>query len=105
MFGRLVTIRLKVDSAEELVRINNEIIVPLLRTLSGFRDESIYIAPCGSKAIAKTTWITKQDAQKYERFCHSEIFAALANVIEGKPLIEGFEFAGASFQKTLAKAA
>ena len=31
MFGRLVTIKLKVDSAEELARINQNTIIPLLR--------------------------------------------------------------------------
>lgn len=105
MFGRLVTITLKADSAEELVRINNNIIVPLLRMQTGFRDESLYIAPCGSQAIAKTTWATKAAAESYDRLCHAEIVRALASVIEGKPMMEGFEFAGATFQEVFAKAA
>ena len=105
MFGRLVTIKLKVDSAEELVRINNDTIVPLLRKQRGFRGESLHIAPCGSEAIAKTTWTTKEDAHSYDRLCSGEIRMALAPVVEGKPMMEGFEFADAAFQKQFAKAA
>jgi hypothetical protein len=105
MFGRLVTIKLKVDAADELVRINKNTILPLLRAQKGFRDESLYIAPCGSKAIAKTTWATKADAESYDRLCRSEILMTLASVVEGKPLMEGFEFAGAAFQKAFSKAA
>jgi hypothetical protein len=105
MFGRLVTIKLKVDSAEELARINKNTIVPLLRKQTGFRDESLHIAACGSEAIAKTSWATKEDADSYDRLCYAEIMLALENVVEGRPMVEGFEFAGAAFQRALAKAA
>ena len=105
MFGRLVTIKLKVDSVDQLLRINKNTIVPLLRAQKGFRDESLYIAPSGLQAIAKTTWATKADAESYGRLCYAEILIALASVVEGRPLMEGFESAGASFQETCAKAA
>lgn len=105
MFGRLFTINLKVNSAEELMRINQNTIVPLLHKQSGFRDESLHIAPCGLRAISRTTWTTKAGADTYDRLCRAEILMALATVVEGKPLMEGFEFAGASFQKAFAKAA
>lgn len=105
MFGRLVTIKLKVDSAEELARINKNTIVPLLQKQTGLRHESLHIAPCGSEAIAKTWWATKEDAESYDRVCYAEILIALANVVEGRPMMEGFELAGAAFEKALAKAA
>lgn len=105
MFGRLVTIKLKVGSAEELVRINNNTIVPFLLKQTGFRDESLYIAPCGSEAIAKTTWTTKADAERYERTFRVEIVTALADVVEGKPMMEGFEFSGVAFENSFVKAA
>ena len=54
MFGRLVTIKLKVNSAGELAHINRTTIVPLLHAQEGFRGESLYIAPWGSEAIAKS---------------------------------------------------
>ena len=105
MFGRLVTIKLKVNSAGELARINKTTIVPLLHAQKGFRDESLYIAPWGSEAIAKSSWDTKQDAEAYDRVCYPRILMALARVIDGKPIVETFEFVGSAFQQTLAKAA
>ena len=105
MFGRLVTLKLKLNSDQELARINKNTIVPLLRQQKGLRDESLHIAPCGSEAIAKTSWDTKENVEAYDRLCYPEILIALANVIEGKPMVEGFEFAGAAFQKAFTKAA
>ncbi|HSB26318.1 MAG TPA: hypothetical protein VLE19_00625 [Pyrinomonadaceae bacterium] len=105
MFGRLVTIKLKVDSVEELARIYQNAIIPLLRKQNGFLDESLHIATCGSEAIAKTSWATKEDAKVYERLWRAEILIALANVVEGRPMMEGFECDGSTFQNALAKAA
>ena len=105
MFGRLVTIKLKADSAGELARINKETIVPLLHEQKGFRDESLYIAPWGSEAIAKSSWDSKEDAEAYDRMCYPKILMALATVIDGKPMVETFEFVGSWFQEAIAKAA
>ena len=105
MFGRLVTIKLKVNSAGELARINKQTIVPLLREQKGFRDESLYIAPWGSEAIAKSSWDTKEDAEAYDRMCYPRILMALSPVIDGKPMVESFEFVGVAFEKSIAKAA
>ena len=46
-----------------------------------------------------------KDADAYDRLWYPEILIALANVVEGRPMMEGFEFAGAAFQKAIAKAA
>lgn len=105
MFGRLVTIKLKVNSAGELARINKKTIVPLLHEQKGFRDESLYIARWGSEAIAKSSWDTKEDAEAYDRMCYPRILMALSPVIDGKPMVESFEFVGAAFEKSIAKAA
>lgn len=105
MFGRLVTLKLKVNSAGELARINKKTIIPLLRKQKGFLDESLYIAPWGSEAIAKTSWHTKEDAEVYDRVCYPEVLLALSSVVEGRPIVESFEFVGAAFKKAAAKAA
>ncbi len=105
MFGRLVTIKLKADSAEELARINQKTIVPLLHAQKGFRDESLYIAPWGSEAIAKSLWDTKEDAEAYDRMCYPRILMALSRVVDGKPIVETYEFVGSAFPQEIAKAA
>lgn len=105
MVGRLVSIKLKVNSAGELARINRKTIVPLLHAQQGFRDESLYIAPWGSEAIAKSLWDTKEDAEAYDRMCYPRILMALSRVVDGKPIVETFEFVGSAFPQAIAKAA
>ena len=105
MFGRLVTIKLKVNLAGELARINRTTIVPLLHAQKGFRGESLYIAPWGSEAIAKSWWDTKEDAEAYDLTCYPRIMMALSPVFDGKPTVETFEFVGSAFPPAMAKAA
>ncbi len=105
MFGRLVTIKLKLNSAGELAHINKTTIVPLLHEQNGFRDESLYIAPGGSEAIAKSYWDTKEDAESYDRTCYPRILMVLSPVVDGKPVVETFEFVGSEFQQVIAMAA
>ena len=105
MFGRLVTIKLKVNSAGELARINLTTIVPLLHAQKGFRGESLYVAPWGLEAIAKSSWDTKENAEAYNLVCYPRILMALALVVDGKPTVETYEFVGSGFQQAMAKAA
>ena len=104
MFRRPITIKVEVDATEGLTSIDNTI-GPLLRKQKGYRNKSLHIVLSGSEAIANTSWATKEDAVSYDGICYAELPSALANVIEGRPLMESFELAGATFQKALAKAA
>ena len=63
MFGRQLTLKLKANSATELIRINAAEILPILRKQKGFRDEMTFIAPERSEAIASSFWDTKADAE------------------------------------------
>ena len=67
MFGRQITMKLKANSAKELTRINENEIIPLLRKHKGFRDETTFIAPERSEAIANSFWDSKEDADAYSR--------------------------------------
>jgi heme-degrading monooxygenase HmoA len=104
MFGRHVTMKLKVNSAGELTRIYENKIIPLLRKQKGFRDESLFVAPEGSKAIATSSWDTKEDAKAFHTAGYPEALKALSNVVKGTPIVESFEFAESS-QKAAAKTA
>jgi len=105
MFGRHVTMKLKVNSAGELARINDNEIIPLLRKQKGFRDESLFISPGRSEAIANSFWDTKEDAEAYNRAGYPEVLKALSNVVQGTPIVESFEFAESTLQKAAAKTA
>ena len=99
MFGRQVTLKLKTNSAAELTRIVDAEVLPILRKQKGFRDETTFIAPERSEAIANSFWDTKADAEAYDRTAYSEVLKTLANVIDGTPMVKTFEFAHSTFQQ------
>ena len=102
MFGRQVTMKLKANSAKELTRINDSEIIPMLRKHKGFRDETTFIAPERSEAVANSFWDSKEDAEAYSRAGYSEVLKTLSNVLEGTPTIKTFEFANSTFHQTAA---
>ena len=105
MFGRQVTMKLKPNSAPELSRIADNEIIPILRKQKGFRDETTFIAPDRSEAIANSFWDTKEDAEAYNRTGYPEVLKTLTSVIEGTPTVKTFEFATSTFHKTAVAAA
>ena len=102
MFGRQITMKLKANSAKELTRINDNEIVPMLRKHKGFRDETTFIAPERSEAIANSFWDSKEDAEAYSRVGYPEVLKTLSNVLDGTPTIKTFEFANSTFHQTAA---
>ena len=103
MFGRQVTLKLKgTNSPTELNRIAETEILPILRKQKGFRDETTFIAPERSEAIASSFWETKEDAEAYNLTGYPEVLKTLSNVIDGAPTVKTFEFANSTFHKTAA---
>jgi len=100
MFGRQITMKLKANSAKELTRINDNEIIPMLRKHKGFRDETTFIAPERSEAIANSFWDSKEDAEAYSRVGYPEVLKTLSNVLDGTPTIKTFEFANSTFHQT-----
>jgi hypothetical protein len=105
MFGRQVTIKLKLNSATELTRINKNQIVPILIKHKGFRDQTFFIAPDRSEAVINSFWDTKEDAEAYNRTGYPEVLRALTTVVDGTPLVKTFELANSTFHIAAAKAA
>ena len=105
MFGQQVTMKLKLNSATELTRINNNQIIPILIKQKGFRDETFFIAPDRSEAVANSFWDTKEDAEAYNRSGYPEVLRALTTVVDGTPLVKTFELANSTFHIAAAKAA
>jgi heme-degrading monooxygenase HmoA len=102
MFGRQVTMKLKANSATELTRIAENEIIPILRKQKGFRDETTFISPERSEAIANSFWDSKEDAEAYSRASYPEVLKTLSNVIEGTPMVKTFEFANSTFHQAAA---
>ena len=102
MFGRQVTMKLKPNSAAELTRIAENEIIPILRRQKGFRDETTFITPEGSEAIANSFWDTEEDAEAYNRTGYPEVLKTLSNVIDGTPTVRTFEAADSTVHRSAA---
>jgi heme-degrading monooxygenase HmoA len=102
MFGRQVNIKLQPNSAAEFTRIADTEVILILRKQKGFRDETTFIAPERSEAIANSFWDTREDAEAYSRAGYPEVLKTLSNVIEGTPTVKTFDFANTTFQKAVA---
>jgi hypothetical protein len=97
--------KLKLNSATELTRITNNQIIPILTKQKGFRDETFFISPERSEAVANSFWDTKEDAEAYNRSGYPEVLSALTSVVDGTPLVKTFELANSTFHLAAAKAA
>jgi heme-degrading monooxygenase HmoA len=105
MYARHVTMKLRVNSAQELTRIIENEIVPMLRKQKGFRDEILFVAPERAEAVANSFWDTKEDAEAYNRTGYPEVLKTLSNVVVGTPTVEIFEVATSSFKGLAASGA
>ena len=103
MFARLVTMRLKANSAEEFSRLIDNEVLPLLRKQNGFRDEVTFISR--GRALGISLWDTEEDAVAYKGTGYPEVLKALAKVLKGRPTVETFEVANSTLHKLAAKAA
>jgi hypothetical protein len=99
MFGRQVTLKLKVDSVSELNRISEAEILPILLKQQGFRDQTTFIAPERAEAIVNSFWDTKADAEAYSRTAYPQMLKTLSSVIDGAPIVKNFEFASSTIQR------
>ena len=103
MFARLVTMKLKANSAEEFSRLIDNEILPLLRKQNGFRDEITFISR--GRALGISLWDTQEDAVAYKGTGYPEVLKALSKVLKGRPTVETFEVANSTLHKLAAKAA
>jgi hypothetical protein len=105
MFARLVTMKLKANSAEEFPRLIDNEILPLLRKQKGFRDEITFVSREAALAVGISLWETKEDAVAYKGTGYPDVLKALAKVLKGKPTVETFEVVNSTLHKLAAKAA
>jgi heme-degrading monooxygenase HmoA len=105
MYTRRLVMNLRPESAQELTRVTEAEIIPLLRRQKGFRDVVTSIAPERSQAASDSYWETKEDAEEYHRAGHQESLKSLVNVVVGLPRVETFEISNSTFHEIAAKAA
>ena len=102
MNTRNFTLRLKANCAQELNRIVETNIIPMLRKHKGFRDEISFVAPERSEALVISIWDTNTDADNYMRTGYPEVLKALSNVTDGTAKVETFELSASTFHHKVA---
>jgi hypothetical protein len=105
MFAREVTINLKPDSRTKFTQTIEKVIIPLLRSQRGFKDEIALVVSGGKKAVAISLWDQKENAETYNHAKYPEVLKAMAEVIEGSPQVETYEVSNSTWHKIAAPVA
>jgi hypothetical protein len=105
MFAREVTIHLKPDSRTKFTQTIEKMIIPLLRSQRGFKDEIALVVSGGKKAVAISLWDQKENAETYNRVKYPEVLKVMAEVIEGSPQVETYEVSNSTWHKIAAPVA
>jgi hypothetical protein len=100
MYARHVTFNLKPIKREELTQTFEKDILPLLQKQNGFSDEITFVSPDGKDCIAISLWERKENADVYSRETYPQVLKSLARVVEGTPVVRGYEVAMSTLHKT-----
>lgn len=102
MFAREVTMHLKADSQAKFTQKLEKVIIPLLRLQQGFKDEIALVVSGGRRAVAISLWDKKENAEAYNSTKYPEVLKAMAELIEGTPVVETFEVSNSTWYKLAA---
>jgi heme-degrading monooxygenase HmoA len=104
MYSRHVSCTLKSITREELTKLFDREILPLLQKQSGFNDEIAFVDQDSKQVLAISLWESKESADAYGRETYPQVLKTLARVIEGTPQVRGYEVAVSTFHRTVATA-
>src|SRR5437867_12466624 len=99
MFARIVSMRLRPNSAAEFTQTIEKKILPILRNQKGFRDEITFIAPGGMEAVGISLWDTKEQADVYNSGSYPEVLRELTKLVEETPRAQTYDVANSTAHK------
>lgn len=105
MHTRVVTMRLKPNTAVEFTQAIEREALPILRRQRGFRDEITLVTSNGNEAIAISFWDSVDSAEAYERTGYTEVLRTINKVIDGAPQVKTFDVANSTVHNIAARAA
>jgi len=104
VFARIVTMRLKPNTASEFSQTIEKKILPMLRKLKGFRDEITLITE-GKEAVGISFWDSKEQAEAYNNTNYPEVLRELNRMVEGTPRIQTCDVANSTIHNIASRAA
>ena len=105
MFTRIVTVRLKPNSAQQFSQTIEKKILPMLRSQKGFRDEITMIAANGQEAIGMSFWDSREQAEAYNNSKYAEVQREMTPHIEGMPKVQTYDISTSTVHKISAQPA
>jgi heme-degrading monooxygenase HmoA len=96
VFARIVSMRLKLNTAAEFSQTIENKILPILRKQKGFRDEVTLIAPGGMEAVGISLWDSRELADAYNRGSYPEVLRELRELLIGNPQVRTYDVANST---------
>jgi len=97
VFAQTVQLFIKPQYIQDLTRIIDKEIIPLLRKQNGFQDQMTFIVPSGMAAVSISLWDEKENANAYIQDLHPVVLKALSNMFHGTPKLQTFEVSNSTF--------
>jgi heme-degrading monooxygenase HmoA len=92
MFTRLVELTSKSGKSRDLSNTINEKVVPILKKQRGFVDEIVLVSAVEPNRVsALSFWLTKEDAEQYQRDVYPQVHETLRHLLETEPVIRIFD--------------
>jgi heme-degrading monooxygenase HmoA len=105
VFARIVSMRLKPNTASEFSQTIEKRILPILRKQKGFRDEITFIAPGGMEAVGISLWDSREQADAYNSGSYPEVLRELNKLLEETPQVQTYDVANSTAHKIAARRA
>ena len=105
MFARIVSMRLKPNTASEFSQTIEKRILPILRKQKGFRDEITFIGPGGMEAVGISLWDSREQADAYNSGSYPEVLRELNKLLEETPQVQTYDVANSTAHKIAARRA
>jgi heme-degrading monooxygenase HmoA len=105
VFTRIVTVRLKPNTAHQFSQTIEKKVLPILRNQKGFRDEVTLISHNEQEAIGLSFWDTREQAEAYHNSKFAEVQREMSNLIDGTPKVQTFDVANSTAHKIAAQSA
>ena len=100
MFARIVSMRLRPNTAAEFIQTIKKKILPILRKQKGFRDEITFVAPSRTEAVGISFWDTKEQADAYDNGRgYADLLKQLTNLLEGTLRVRSYDVADSTAHK------
>lgn len=88
-YARNVHFRIKEGKDQEIVRLMNTELLPLLKKQDGFLDELMMLD--GRRAVAISLWADRKHAESYQSSLYPEVLKKLTPFLDGAPKVETFD--------------